>query len=83
MLKTNSTFNNPESSKGLEALKLAVTATPVLAFPNFSKGYIVECDASNSGIEAVLQQECRLIAFFSHSFFHMTSTLAPWWKELV
>ena len=40
-----------------QALKLAVTSTPVLCLPDFSLDFVVECDTSTYGFGVVLQDK--------------------------
>ena len=54
-----------EATKAFEHLKEATCQAPVLATPNFTKTFIVECDASRNGIGTVLMQDERPISFES------------------
>jgi hypothetical protein len=38
--------------------------TPLLQIPDFDKRFIIECDASDTGFDAVLHQGDRAIAYF-------------------
>ncbi|CAA0826979.1 Unknown protein [Striga hermonthica] len=60
-----------------------MASTPVLALPDFSQPFIVECDASDAGLGAVLQQQNRPIAYFSRPLAARHVKLPAYEKELV
>jgi hypothetical protein len=65
------------------ALKAAVSSAPILAMPDFSKLFVVECDASSTGFGAVLVQEGHPVAFFSRPIAPRHRALAAYERELI
>ena len=53
----------PKETKAFEHLKEAMCLASILATSDFTKTFIVECNASRNGIGVLLMQEGRPIAF--------------------
>jgi len=64
-------------------LQRALTSAPALALPDFDKPFTVECDASGSGIGAVLHQDSEAIVFFSRALPPRHRGLAAYERELI
>jgi hypothetical protein len=56
---------NSDAQEAFEKLKLAMSSTPILEFPDFSKEFIIETYACDTGIGTVLTQEGHPIVYFS------------------
>jgi hypothetical protein len=57
LLKNNSFICTPATAQSFQTLKMAMCTTPVLALPDFTKTFVLECDALRKGIGVVLMQE--------------------------
>jgi len=83
LLKKEGFAWNTDAETTFGALKAAVTSAPVLALPDFSKSFIIECDASTCGFGAVLLQEGHPIAYFSRPVAPWHRSLAAYERELI
>ena len=63
LLKNNSFTWTPAVDHAFQTLKAAMCTTPVLALPDFTKTFVLECDASGRGIGEFLMQHGRPLGF--------------------
>lgn len=60
-------LHNTEYQKSFETLKTLLVNDPILAYPNFSKPFVLNTDASNFALGAVLSQEDHAICYASRT----------------
>lgn len=67
--------------QAFESVKKALTTAPILALPDFSQEFVVEIDASDKGIGAVLMQQGHPLAFISKALGVKAQAMSTYEKE--
>lgn len=83
LLKKNSFVWSEKAQEAFERLKEAMVRPPVLRLPNFTKAFVVECDASGEALGVVLMQEGQPISYISQSLKGRNLNLSTYEKELL
>jgi hypothetical protein len=83
LLKKKQFAWNNEAQGAFETLKHAMSSTPVLALPDFDQQFIVETDAYDIGLGAILMQGERPISFLSKPLSQANKFLSIYEKEFL
>ncbi|XP_031478914.1 uncharacterized protein LOC116249789 [Nymphaea colorata] len=83
MLKKGEYTWSEKAREAFVKLKAVMMNAPVLALPDFSKDFVIETDASDVGVGAVLSQEGHPIAFMSKALTERAKPFSTYEKELL
>jgi hypothetical protein len=80
-LKKNSLKWGEEQQVAFSILKEVMYQPPLLALPNLTTRFTLETDACDTGLGAVLMQEVRPLAYFSHALCPKNAAMAGYETE--
>lgn len=83
LLKKDSFEWNMQTETAFINLKNAITSAPVLDLPNFSQPFVLETDASGTGVGAVLSHLGHPIAYFSKKLSPRAQKQSAYVRELL
>jgi hypothetical protein len=82
LLKKNTPFVwTQDTDIAFQVLKQGLVAAPVLALPDFRKTFVIDTDACDTGVGAVLQQDGHPIAYMSKPLSNRNKGLSTYEKE--
>ena len=67
LMKKDSLEWNEEAENSFQKMKEVMSSCPIVALSNFSKPFVIECDALGEGVGAVLKRGQHPIAFESRN----------------
>jgi RNase H-like domain found in reverse transcriptase len=82
-LKKDSFAWSPTAQLAFDSLKSTLSQAPVLILPDFTKPFVIEKNASQCGIGAVLMQDHKSIAYLSHKFGKKNQGLSTYEKKFL
>jgi hypothetical protein len=83
LLKRYAFIWTPAVVHAFQDFKLVMCTPPFLSLPDFSKTFVLECDASRKGIGVVLIQDGRPLAFTNKQFFENHFGQSTYEKEIL
>jgi hypothetical protein len=81
LLNKNAFSWTSTADQSFQVLKEAMCMTPALALPDFTKTFVLECDASGKSIGVVLMQDGRPLAFSTKQLFERHLGKSTYEKE--
>jgi RNase H-like domain found in reverse transcriptase len=83
LLKKNYFQWSPSATLAFDELKQAMSSASVLAMPDFTKEFVLETDASDKGLGAVLMQNRQPIVYLSKALGIKGQAMSTYEKELM
>lgn len=75
--------SNPEAQLAFRTLKIANTSSPILQMTDFTKPFVLDCDASRSRVGVVLMQDGQPLAFFNKALSSKSLVVSSYERELM
>ena len=74
---------NEKAQAAFEEPKRKITTAPMLQLPNFDEDFSLECDASETGIGAILMQNKKPVAYYNKVLSPRNLTKSAYERELM